>query len=110
MRLTISMLDLDASGCFDRMVGLLLSIINQTRGSTPEAAACQAEVVHKMRHTASLPTATIWHVNACHLYLRVTMVSDIATDHSSIDRCTFQGLRPSTSFLNYPYQPRPPPE
>jgi len=46
----ISMLDLDASECFDRMVGVLVSIINRCRGSTPEAAACQAEVVHNMRH------------------------------------------------------------
>ena len=28
----------------------------------------------------------------------------------SIDRWAFRGLHPSTSSLNYPYQPRPPPE
>jgi hypothetical protein len=50
MRLVISMLDLDVSGLFDRMVSVLVSIINPCRGSTPEAAACQAKVVHNMRH------------------------------------------------------------
>ena len=32
------------------MVERLLSIINQSPGRLPEAAACQAEVVYKMRH------------------------------------------------------------
>jgi hypothetical protein len=57
-----------------------------------------------------LPTDSIWHINACRLYLRVTMIRDIASNPSSIDRWAFLGLHPSASSLNYPARPRPPPE
>ena len=50
MRQPMGLVDVDATGCFDRMVGRLLSLINQCNGMTQEAASCQAEVLHNMRH------------------------------------------------------------
>ena len=50
MRQPMGLVDVDATGCFDRMVGRLLSIINQCNGMTQEAAACQAEVLLNMKH------------------------------------------------------------
>jgi hypothetical protein len=50
MRQPLGLVDVDASGCFDRMVGRLLSLINQCNGMTQEAASCQAEVLHNMKH------------------------------------------------------------
>jgi hypothetical protein len=42
--------DVDATGCFDRMVGRLLSLINQCNGMIQHTASCQAEVLHNMKH------------------------------------------------------------
>ena len=50
MRKPMGLVDVDATGCFDRMVGRLLSLINQCNGMSQEAAACQAEVLHNMKH------------------------------------------------------------
>lgn len=50
MRQPLGLIDVDATGCFDRMVGRLLSIINQCNGMSQKAAACQAEVLHNMKH------------------------------------------------------------
>ena len=50
MRQLMGLVDVDATGCFDRMVGRLLSLINQCNGMSQEAAACQAEVLHNMKH------------------------------------------------------------
>jgi hypothetical protein len=50
MRQPVGMVDVDATGCFDRMVGRLLSLINQCNGMPQNAAACQAEVLHNMKH------------------------------------------------------------
>ena len=50
MRQPMGLVDVDATGCFDRMVGRLLSLINQCNGMSQEAAACQAEVLHNMKH------------------------------------------------------------
>ena len=50
MRQPMGLVDVDATGCFDRMVGRLLSLINQCNGMTQEASSCQAEVLHNMKH------------------------------------------------------------
>jgi hypothetical protein len=50
MRQSMGLVDVDATGCFDRMVGRLLSLINQCNGMTQQASSCQAEVLHNMRH------------------------------------------------------------
>ena len=50
MRQPMGLVDVDATGCFDRMVGCLLSLINQCNGMTQQAASCQAEVIHNMKH------------------------------------------------------------
>ena len=50
MRQPMGLIDVDATGCFDRMVGRLLSLINQCNGMTQQAASCQAETLHNMRH------------------------------------------------------------
>ena len=50
MRQPMGLVDVDATGCFDRMVGRLLSLINQCNGMAQKAAACQAEVLHNMKH------------------------------------------------------------
>jgi hypothetical protein len=50
MRQPMGLVDVDASGCFDRMVGRLLSLINQCNGMSQESASCQAEVLHNMLH------------------------------------------------------------
>ena len=50
MRQPMGLVDVDATGCFDRMVGRLLSLINQCNGMTQQAASCQAEVLHNMKH------------------------------------------------------------
>jgi ribonuclease HI len=50
MRQPLGLIDVDATGCFDRMVGRLLSLINQCNGMSQEAASCQAEVLHNMKH------------------------------------------------------------
>jgi hypothetical protein len=50
MRQSMGLVDVDASGCFDRMVGRLLSLINQCNGMSQQAASCQAEVLHNMKH------------------------------------------------------------
>ena len=50
MRQPMGLIDVDATGCFDRMVGRLLSLINQCNGMTQQAASCQAEVLHNMKH------------------------------------------------------------
>ena len=50
MKQPMGLVDVDATGCFDRMVGRLLSLINQCNGMTQQAASCQAEVIHNMRH------------------------------------------------------------
>jgi hypothetical protein len=47
---SLGLVDVDVSGCFDRMVWRLLSLINQCNGMTQEAASCQAEVLHNMKH------------------------------------------------------------
>jgi hypothetical protein len=46
----MGLVDVDATGCFDRMVGRLLSLINQCNGMLQQAASCQAEVLHNMKH------------------------------------------------------------
>jgi hypothetical protein len=50
MRQPVGMIDVDATGCFDRMVGRLLSLINQCNSMSQNAASCQAEVLHNMKH------------------------------------------------------------
>jgi hypothetical protein len=50
MRQQLGLVDVDATGCFDRMVGRLLSLINQCNGMPQQAASCQAETLHKMKH------------------------------------------------------------
>ena len=50
MRQPMGLVDVDATGCFDRMVGRLLSLINQCNGMTQQASSCQAEVLHNMKH------------------------------------------------------------
>jgi hypothetical protein len=50
MRQPLGLVDVDATGCFDRMVGRLLSLINQCNGMNQAAASCQAEVLHNMKH------------------------------------------------------------
>ena len=50
MRQPMGLVDVDATGCFDRMVGRLLSLINQCNGMSQQAASCQAEVLHNMKH------------------------------------------------------------
>ena len=49
-RIPIALVDVDAAGCFDRIVGLLNSLIGQSNGLTQATASCQAEVLHKMKH------------------------------------------------------------
>ena len=43
-------IDIDAAGCFDRIVGLLNSLIGQSNGLTQATASCQAEVLHNIKH------------------------------------------------------------
>jgi exonuclease III len=50
MRQPLGLVDVDATGCFDRMVGRLLSLINQCNGMPQQAASCQAKVLHNMKH------------------------------------------------------------
>jgi hypothetical protein len=50
MRQPLGLVDVDATGCFDRMVGRLLSLINQCNGMSQQAASCQAEILHNMKH------------------------------------------------------------
>ena len=49
-RLPIGLVDIDAAGCFDRLVGLFNSLIGQSNGLTQATASCQAEVLHNMKH------------------------------------------------------------
>lgn len=50
MRIPMALIDVDATGCFDRITGCLLSLVNQSTGMTQEAAACQAKTLHNMKH------------------------------------------------------------
>ena len=50
MRTPMALIDVDATGCFDRITGCLLSLINQSTGMTQEAAVCQAKTLHNMKH------------------------------------------------------------
>jgi hypothetical protein len=50
MRQPLGLVDVDTTGCFDRMVGRLLSLINQCNGMSQQAASCQAEILHNMKH------------------------------------------------------------
>ena len=60
--------------------------------------------------TPNLVKDTIWMVNACRLYLKVTMLSEILdTDGICIQQWAMNGTQQSTTVLEYPFQPRPPP-
>ena len=49
-------------------------------------------------------------VNACRLYLKVTMLSEnIAADGTSIQPWAMHGTKQNETALGYPYQPTPPP-
>ena len=49
-RQPMGLVDIDAAGCFDRLTGLLNSLIGQSNGLTQATASCQAEVLHNMKH------------------------------------------------------------
>ena len=49
-------------------------------------------------------------VNACRLYLKVTMLSEIIdADRNYIQQWAMNGTQQSASVLEYPFQPGPPP-
>ena len=50
-RTPVGLVDIDATGCFDRITGILNSLIGQSNGLTQATtASCQAEVLHNMKH------------------------------------------------------------
>ena len=49
-RIPVGLVDIDATGCFDCIAGLLNSLIGQSNGLTQATTSCQAEVLHKMKH------------------------------------------------------------
>ena len=49
-QILIGLVDIDATGCFDHIVGLLNSLIGQSNGLTQATASCQAEVLHNMKN------------------------------------------------------------
>ena len=61
--------------------------------------------------TIHLHPLALWHVNACRLYLKVTMKSDIVnSDGTEILHWVMEGTQQSKKNQNYPYQPKPPKE
>ena len=56
MRSDSAMMDVDATGCFDRMPPRLAAIVNQTNGSPQASASCQAEVTYKTKHRVKTKT------------------------------------------------------
>ena len=52
----------------------------------------------------------IVYANACQLWLCVTLLSDITKDNKLIDLTYFHGIRQRHSSIEYPYQPKPPPQ
>ena len=44
------MMDVDVSGCFDRMPPRLPAIVNQTNESLQASASCQTEVTYRTKH------------------------------------------------------------
>jgi hypothetical protein len=59
-----------------------------------------------------LPKTTIWYVNACRLYLKVTMLSEICTDCGQyVEEWAMTGSgRNQSTTLVYPHQLKPPPQ
>jgi len=54
---------------------------------------------------------TIWHANACRLYMKVTMLSDITNpDGRSIAKWALNGSKKAITPIEYPRQQRPPEE
>ena len=49
-RQPMGLVDIDAAGCFDRITGLLNSLIGQSNGLSQATASCQVEVLHNMKH------------------------------------------------------------
>jgi hypothetical protein len=50
MRTDSAMMDVDVSGCFDRMPPRLPAIVNQTNESLQASASCQTEVTYRTKH------------------------------------------------------------
>ena len=56
-----------------------------------------------------LHKTTIWYVNACRLYLRVTMLNEICTPCGKfIEEWALEGTRNEATTLIYPHQDNPP--
>jgi len=60
--------------------------------------------------TPQLVKDTIWMVNACRLYLNVTMLSEIMDANGAyIQQWAMNGTQQNETAMDYPYQPKPPP-
>ena len=70
--------------------------------------------IKKQRQGTSnhLPKTAIWYTNACRLYLRVTMLSEICTPCGKyVEEWALNGTRRNDmTSLIYPYQRKPPPQ
>jgi ribonuclease HI len=84
-----------------------------TKTGTNDVAIIDAIQLIKNRRkgtTNHLPKTTIWYVNACRLYLQVTMLSEITTPCGNyLEEWAFHGTRRNpNAFLKYPHQDKPP--
>jgi len=60
--------------------------------------------------TSQLVKDTIWMVNACRLYINVTMLSEILdAEGNYILQWAMHGTQQNETEIEYPYQPLPPP-